>query len=639
MPPRVTFVRLAALLGVPLAALAASFVVPHGTSGTPTVRPRHDAQAHDIAMRSGTTAVAMRGGISPTMLPFSDQPTVEPPLPKTTLKPCEVEILDDTMTMGFGSYTPPASCPGPWAKVLLRLDLSGPRDHTNAVYTLSLDGVTLFLGAPQIHDGIANWRLERDVTDYAAWLQTDRSVETQGSGDDAGPNDDEPAIHGVATLEFYPATPTEPAQAVPDAIVPAGDGMSLPRNIERAYLDLYARPLDNGSDANRFWYACVDPIYTTPYPAFRSPYAIGDNYLSIFSTNPQGCSAGSFREVQVTLDGHYVGVAPVVPWVASRINLRFPDAVDKPAPGVQALNAMPTRLDLTPFAAQLNDGLPHDLRIMMGGAGIGLPAATAGQLLLYLDVGRKVVTGGLLANTVDPAFYFGPGSTLTQRGDTLSGSITTTAERDYVIAGYVNTSHGRIDSEVRDSMNFSDVQQFWLDGLTYPNWRGYRQKVQLTSTVDRISRRRIGTTVINDDREHSEFPLTLDYTGRGTIFDTDEGPRSSLNYASINLQQDRVVRTTHARPGFRYTTTLREQFKGTHVRDFAASVDSRWSSTRRFAFSDNRGNCYGASLTTANGVLASSALGGGCTGGVNVLAWYVHPDGSPDPLGWGPGVP
>src|SRR5690349_6305452 len=133
MPPRVTVVRLAALLGVSFAAFAASLIVPHDTgtarlAAMPAVRP---TGAPGAAMRSGSTAVASRRGTSPTMLPFSDQPTVEPPLPRTTLKPCEVEIIDDSMTMGFGSYTPPASCPGPWAKVLLRLDLSGPRDHTN----------------------------------------------------------------------------------------------------------------------------------------------------------------------------------------------------------------------------------------------------------------------------------------------------------------------------------------------------------------------------------------------------------------------------------------------------------------------------------------------------------------------------
>jgi hypothetical protein len=639
MPPRVNVIRIAALLGIAFTALAASLSVPRdeGTTRAATVRPAHPPSA-STAMRAGATPVAMGRVVSPAMLPFSDQPTVEPPLPKTSLKPCEVEILDDSMTMGFGSYTPPAACPGPWAKVLLRLDLSGPRDHTNAVYTLSLDGITLFWGAPQIHDGVSNWRLERDVTDYAAWLQTDRSVETHGTGDDAGPNDDEPAIHGIATLEFYPATSAEPAQAVPDAIVPAGDAMSLPRNIERAYLDLYAQPLDTGEDAARFWYACVDDFYAAGYPAFRSPYAIGDNYLAIFSTNPQGCRGGSFREVQVTLDGTYVGLAPVVPWVPSRINLRFPDAVDAPAPSVQALNAMPMRLDLTPYAARLNDGLPHSLRIAVAGASVDLPYAAAGQLLLYLDAGSKIVTGGVVANTLDPAFYV-TSPTLTPSADSLAATITTSADRDYRIAGFVNTSHGRIDSDLRDTLHFRNVQQFLLDGLTYPNWRSYRQKIQLTSTVDRISRRRIGSLVVNDDREHREFPLALDYTGRGRIFDTDEGPRSSLDYASINLQQDRQLKTNRTRPGFRYTTTLRDQFKGTHVRDFSASLDSRWASTRQFAFGDNRGNCYGASLTTANGVLASSALGGGCTGGVNILAWYVHPDGSPDALGWGPVVP
>lgn len=54
---------------------------------------------------------------------------VEPSMPQPGGRPCEVELFSDSRFSDFVfyEYTPPAACPGPWAKVVLRMELSGPR--------------------------------------------------------------------------------------------------------------------------------------------------------------------------------------------------------------------------------------------------------------------------------------------------------------------------------------------------------------------------------------------------------------------------------------------------------------------------------------------------------------------------------
>jgi hypothetical protein len=597
-----------------------------------------------------TVALALAGSATPlraatvALLPIAGQPTVEPRLRGAAGTPCVVEIFNDRMEFpgsGFGTYTPPAACPGPWAKVLLKLDVAGARNKAAANMRLEMDGVTVFWGAPQEHDGIAAWHLERDLTDYAAWLHAPRNVESHTDLDAHSPYGDPLPLTGIARLVFYPATAAIPAQHVPDVVrpVPAVGSLTLPRNIERAYLDVYAGALDRGIDAARAWYSCVPTSVATKWPALLSPYGIGDTPLSVFQINSQGCRGGSFREVQVRIDGQLAGIAPLFPWLPSDINLRFPDTVDNPAPSVQALDLMPYRVDLTPFAAWLNDGLPHAIRISVAGSDDKwMPFATAGQLLLYRDHGKAHLGGALTLNTLasTPA-PLTVENTLVRSGEVLQGGLTTVKDRSFVIQGYVDTSHGRIHSTVSATVHFANVQQLRVDGLTYPAWHGYRQQLHLTSTADRVSRRWLGTRVLNEDRDSVCYPLALDYHGIGGIFETDEGDHSYLARASLVVRQERRLARSNYRPGVaRYSTTLDDLFTGSHAR--VAGTDSNWRSARRYLFKDNAGSCYSAALNTANGAVTTSTLGAACEGG-NVLRWFAHADGSPDSLGWAPMIP
>lgn len=77
---------------------------------------------------------------------------------------------------------------------------------------------------------------------------------------------------------------------------------------------------------DEFWYTCVP---------------------NDVATELESCGGTAFREAEVSIDGTPAGVAPVYPWI-------YTGGVDpffwEPIPGVQTLNFIPYRVDLTPFA-------------------------------------------------------------------------------------------------------------------------------------------------------------------------------------------------------------------------------------------------------------------------------------------------
>jgi len=90
----------------------------------------------------------------------------------------------------------------------------------------------------------------------------------------------------------------------------------------------------------------------------------------------------------VTIDGQPAGVAPVYPWV-------YTGGVDpflwEPIPGVQTLNFVAYRVDLTPFAGVLSNGQPHTVALSVHNVDSYFSATAT--LLLYLDHGSEAITG------------------------------------------------------------------------------------------------------------------------------------------------------------------------------------------------------------------------------------------------------
>ncbi|WP_130620791.1 peptide-N4-asparagine amidase [Dyella amyloliquefaciens] len=542
--------------------------------------------------------------------------TADPTVPRPPGQPCVVNLFtnvsfDDFNARPYG-YAPPASCKGAWAKVVLEADFSvtAGRQYDRTA-TLWLAGVNLLFGTTSEPSAAVSpaWHVERDLTDYSALLRSagqgqaviGNLVNATYTG----------VIHGSARLLFYPATPAARAAEVPDAVYPLGADpvggtaslnsssdklartLTLPTNMERAYLDVFTQ----SQSGDEFWYTCVPDEY---------------------AAQAQECGGGNFREAEISIDGQPAGVAPVYPWI-------YTGGIDpylwRPTPGVQALNFMPYRVDLTPFAGQLSDGNPHEVALQVAGAN-GYFSATA-TLLVYRDAHAKQVTGKVTRNTlVDQAPTPTIGSTLaTDSSGNTAGDITTKLDRRFVIEGYANTSHGRVTSSVTQRVGFDDRQTFTITASIY------RQQTWQRTWSDSVSESRLGNLLTAQRSQRFSYPFTLDYNQQ-LASDGSLSAASTVHQGYSQHSESRLfgikLYDSHVENSVDSADTLVFDASG------ALASHSGQQSAQAFRFRDSLGGCYRTSLTTKAGALASYDDGKGCPGGQNRVSWFAHPDGSPD---------
>ncbi len=392
------------------------------------------------------------------------------------------------------NYAPPAGCPGPYAKIVFKMHFrvtAGVQyDRTGAVW---IGGTNVFFGTTSEPGSSSSpqWNVERDVTEYApvfANASTGQAsvyniVNSQYTG----------KIFGTAELDFYPATLQFPPAQTADAVYPLSAGatggyvylngpsnqmagtFTFPQNVEAAYLDVFLQSQSN----DEFWYTC---------------------FPNDLAQKLGNCGSTAFREGEVSIDGQPAGVAPVYPWI-------YTGGIDPylwvPLPGVETLNFKPYRVNLTPFAALLDDGNPHTVAVSVWNAD-GYFSAN-GALLIYQDHGSSQVTGGLIRNgtAMDPAQTVVEHVKFTRSGN-AHGTIDVSATHPVSLKGYVNTSQGRITTEVTQRVSFSNQQTIndtstqFLQNIVQNT---IVESNTVTSEKSGVQRRRSRVT----------YPLTLDY--------------------------------------------------------------------------------------------------------------------------------
>ncbi len=523
--------------------------------------------------------------------------TADPPVVRPNEKPCVVQLYSGLQFADFSiktfEFTPPADCPGPWEKIVFTADFNvtaGRQFDRTAV--VNLGNVNIYFGTtpePRRHLS-PTWHVERDETDYGALFATSQSgqvilgnvVNSTYTG----------VISGSANLEFYPAhgkRDRDDAQRTADQVLPLtqsnGQGginepaflfkptdqlattFTLPRNLERAYLDV----ITQSQSADEFWYTCVPNDVTGEL---------------------QSCGSTAFREAEVAIDGQPAGVAPVYPWI-------YTGGIDpflwEPIPGAQTLNFVPYRVDLTPFAGLLSNGQPHTIALSVFNANSYFSATAT--LLLFLDRDSDEVTGEVTANTIGD----GPNPSVienlqTDASGNVSGTVTTSSSRQFEVAGFVNTSHGRVDTEVHQSVNFNNLQNFAITASTYV------QDISQNTEVESRTITRRGFTFFETLQKFG-YPLTLNFS----FIVAADGSSSQVTTASQEFKHDFLTpffasvvdNTVNA------ADTLNFNSAGALAGNTGAKTSQRYSSF------NTRGEKYSCSLTAENNVLTS--VGEGCS--------------------------
>ena len=519
--------------------------------------------------------------------------TADPTIPRPDTKPCVVTLLSDQAFENFNNagytYTPPAECPGPWAKVVLTADFSiQPGVQYDRTGQLFFGDVNIYFGttAEPLQTLTDTWHVERDLTDYSPLFKTSQTGYAS-LGNIVGADGLNSIIFGTFKLEFYPANFRNPAPRTADVVLPLPDNgngsvalnnstpeltqtFTLPANVESAYLDVIAQ----SQNEEEQWFLCLPNSVASD---------VGD------------CGNTAFRQVDVSIDGAQAGVAPVFPWI-------YTGGVDPglwiPIPGIQTLNLLPYRVDLTPFAGLLSNGQPHTIGVTVYNAFEYF--STVATLVLYEDHGSKKVTGEVTENTLsipNPNLVSNIAFDSSGNG---GGEATVTSSQDFTIAGYVNTSHGRVSTRIQANVNFSNKQTVVSTATTFG------QGVVQTSTVDAKTTSQTGPFATTKEMNVS-YPFNINYL---------ETVETNGNIGQVSTVGQNFLRngteTLDGFPIFRSSTSneLTSEDTATFVASptgYSLGPNSGQTSKQTYVYKDTTGNCYSRTLTAANNVLTGVA--------------------------------
>jgi hypothetical protein len=538
--------------------------------------------------------------VPPTPQIGSSNPiTAAPLVPRPDTTPCVVPLFQNLAFADFTpkvfSYTPPAACPGPWAKVVFTGDFTVTAgrqfDRTAAFY---LGHASIFYGttAEPRSSLSPSWHVEHDVTDLTAIFESAQTGEAN-IGNFVGISGGvtyNGIIYANAALEFYPISWRDPAPLTADIVVPVNGGggdagtlntttdqisqtLSLPTNVERAYLDIIAQSQSN----DEFWYFCVPNDQTS---------------------NLESCGNTAFRETEIWIDGNPAGVAPVYPWI-------YTGGIDpylwEPIPGVQTLDFKPYRVDLTPFAGILSDGSPHTVAVSVYNANSYF-LATA-NLLVFEDHGAKTVTGGLLTNTLTEPNPVVQENIVTGAGPTYTGSVTVGSNRHFTISGYVNTSHGRVETTLNQTVDFLSRQEFDVNATTDI------QKAQQTTTLDSDTTTTGGPNAGMVEKYFS-YPLNVDYA-------FIVNPDGSFSQTTTSEQQDLVHVFDNPRGSKTMISDLSNHVNATDTLNWDTSGNligpTGAHTTQTYRLQEPSRGCYNRTITAENQKLVSVTNGPGCS--------------------------
>jgi hypothetical protein len=440
--------------------------------------------------------IAAGRGQVPSQSPLegSSQPaTADPPLSVPPTTPIKVPLFTGLQFTNFDiptfNFTPAQH--GPWAKIVFVADFNCTAgrqfDRTAMVF---LGNTNIYYGTTQ-EPGASmspSWHVERDLTDYAPLFTKPQTGDVVlGSVVD---NTYTGVLSASAYLLFYPAGKNVPAAhpanlvmplnvkgsaaTLPDAKTPLAATFTFPTNVVRIYLDLIVQ----GQIGDEFWYLSV-------------PDNLKDKLRSRGGT--------AFREGEISIDGTPAGVAPVYPWI-------YTGGIDpfwwRPIPGVQAYNFAPYRVDLTPFAAMLDDGNPHTVAINVFNDSNYFNVT--GTLLVYTDPFKKHVTGAVTVNTVGTPNPVVTTNLMTSSTGEVTGPVQVSSNRQFTVEGFVNTSLGRIDTRIDENIAFSNLQNFDISSTLD------EQNLIQDETFEVRTTTRQGFLAVSQDK-HYDWPLKINF--------------------------------------------------------------------------------------------------------------------------------
>ncbi|GIH02633.1 hypothetical protein Rhe02_07000 [Rhizocola hellebori] len=497
---------------------------------------------------------------------WDDPQIAAPAVEKPSGPSCTVRIVDNRFA-SFDPYraefTPPAACPGPWAKVVLTLTGAVAGRQFDRLGRLEIGGVNVFKTStpePSV-DGI-RWKIEKDITEYGAVLANAQPVTMWLN------NVVDDVFTGIldvqVDLTFYPGKPT---LDLADDVFAVGSGgaVTVARNTERLIAEIYVT--GSGGGCEEFWYITAPP--STGY----------------------SCTAdsGPYREVQILVDGRVAGIAAPYPHI-------YTGGWSNPflwytVPAPRAFNLTPVRYDLSPFVGGLTDGQPHQITVNV----LGVPAGQSGwetptNLLAWRDPGATRVTGQLLTSALSPL--------VNEVAASQAEGWTQVAVRGghrFSALGYVQTSHGRVTYAVNRELANTSTHR----------WRDGEDPDSLTATWTDTSTAL--TAGLRPRLTHHSARYTID-----GVISVDEGTSLGDRLTTTITATDAATHSETGNGGPQ-RWTLEDTYTGEATWTLGVPRPDRHAvgtSSERYQLRGNHpsrhGKCYDRTIATVNGFITSN---------------------------------
>jgi peptide N-acetyl-beta-D-glucosaminyl asparaginase amidase A len=515
---------------------------------------------------------------------YQDPLTAAPPIARPPTPSCSVTVMQNfafNSSVGQGVFngtlTPPASCPGPWSKIVLDFTGSVAGRQFDRLMNVWVGGAQVFQSStPEPDPSGITWHVEHDATRYSSLFAQPEPIKVELQNYVVGIYTG--VIYGSLRVTYYHATASYPAPEHADQVIgfPNADSdyfygpgdvrttsVTFPRNLTRAYLELYLK----GNSCDEFWFGSQPDDFAGP------------NGL---------CGGGAFREVQVSIDGQLAGIAWPFPFI-------FTGGVNpwlwRPIPAVNAFDMPPQVVDLTPYVGLLDDGLPHTISLQVPHDGFYWGIGS--DLLLYRDPVLAQTSGALTSQSITPT----AGETYGENVGANGGVFTTSASRHLTVSGYVDTSAGRIATTVDQTFGFGNKQELdltnFLENLTHDETI---DTVTTTSTPGETTVRHVSESYPIRMRSLFQVPQQ----GQKDFFNLPAGVEQSL-IRNTTVSVDGVQTFASALDDTVNASGLLSRTNG--VTTLAGGRDSE-----DYAASDSTGACYHRKLVAAQGWVKSDQL-------------------------------
>jgi hypothetical protein len=167
--------------------------------------------------------------------------------------------------------------------------------------------------------------------------------------------------------------------------------------------------------------------------------------------------------------------------------------------------------------------------------------------------------------------------------------VTTTSRRTFQIAGFVNTSHGKVKTTIQQTVNFSNEQGFEITPAVYV--QDISQQTPVNSTVT------TGGSGGSVSTESFLYPLTLGIT--------------------VTFPNGETVETTTVQQEFQhitanplYSSSVDNLVSSKDSLNFNTGVNTGAGSSQQYTFADSIGQSYSCGIASKGNVL--KAVSSGC---------------------------